>query len=86
MKADWTYHLKDPEEKERFKKYVYGNKTILERLMQIADQWEEETTSSELSQKAYDSPNWDYRQADTNGYLRCLRDFKQLLTLDQKEV
>lgn len=85
MQPDWTHHLKDPEEKERFKKYVLGNRTLLERLSSILDQWERELTSEELSPRSYESPSWAFEQADTNGYRRCLRDVQKILTLDQKE-
>jgi len=85
MQPDWTHHLKEPEEKERFKKYVQNNRTLLERLSSILDSWEKQLTSEELSQKSYDSPSWAYEQADCNGYRRCLRDVQKILTLDQKE-
>jgi hypothetical protein len=85
MQAEWTHHLKTPEEKERFKKYVLNNRTLLERLSAIVDQWNNELTSEELSPKVYESPSWGYHQADINGYRRCIRDFQKILTLDQKD-
>jgi len=85
MQPDWLHHLKDPTERERFKKYILNNRTLLERLSSILTQWENELTSSELSQKAYESPSWAFEQADCNGYRRCLRDLQIILNLDQKE-
>lgn len=38
--------------------------------------------AAELSTKVYDNPNWEYRQADANGYKRALRDVKTLTTID----
>lgn len=85
MISDWTYHLKDPEEKERFVKYIKNNRTILERLSAILLKWDNETASTEISEKSYESPSWTYKQADTNGYRRCIRDIQKLLNLDPKE-
>ena len=85
MIAEWTHHLKDPDEKERFRKYVRNNRTILERLTQISKKWEEELEDRELDKDSYDSPAWAYKQADNNGYRRCLRKLQTLLTLDQKD-
>ena len=32
----------------------------------------EATSKSKITVKSYDNPNWAYRQADVNGYLRAL--------------
>lgn len=85
MMPIWTHHLKDQDEKERFKKYVQNNRTILERLSAIANQWEDELKDKELDKDSYESPAWAYKQADNNGYRRCLRQLQLLLTLDQKD-
>jgi len=85
MQADWTHHLKDSTEKERFKKYLANNRTILERLSEILKQWEDELTAEELSETVYENPSWAAKQADINGYRRCLRHIQKILTLDHKE-
>ena len=81
MISDWTKHLK-AEEKERFRNSVYGSKTVLDRLDDLLSEYEQDLEKTEVD---YNSPNWDYRQADANGYRRCLKKIKQLITLDQEK-
>lgn len=85
MIPNWTNHLKDPDEKERFRKYVLGSKSILERQTQILDEMEEELDQLETGENQYQSPSWAALQADRNGYRRALRRIKKLNNLDQKE-
>lgn len=85
MIPNWTNHLKDPEEKERFKKYILGSKTLLERQTAIIDEMEKGLDVQESDPSQYDSPSWAALQADRNGYRRALRAIKKLNNLDQKE-
>jgi hypothetical protein len=77
--SDWTKNLK-AEEKERFKNSVYGSKLVLDRLDELLLEYEHDLEKGEID---YNSPNWDYRQADANGYRRCLKKIRTLITLDQ---
>lgn len=86
MLSVWTQHLRnDPKAKQEFEQYLKGSKTITNRVLEIIEEKEKNLTSQEISSDSYDSPNWSHKQADTNGYRRCLNDFKNLFTLDRKE-
>lgn len=85
MIPDWYTHIKDPEEKARFKQYLYGSKTILERQTAIIEKMENELDQQETDPDQYNSPAWAALQADRNGYRRALRKIKKLNNLDQKE-
>lgn len=85
MIPQWTNHLKDPEEKARFKKYIYGCKTLLERQTAIIDELESDLDSKESDPSQYNSPSWAALQADRNGYRRALRRIKQINNLDHKD-
>ncbi len=85
MISAWTDHLKDPEEKERFKKHILSSKAVLERLQELIDKIEDDYNSTELNVKIYDLPNWDYRQADMNGGRRALKTISKLINLDQQD-
>lgn len=80
MKSVWTKHLKTKEEQERFASAVLGSKIVFKRLGELLDEEEAELLKMENN---YDNPNWDYRQADVNGYRRCLRKIHNLINLDQ---
>lgn len=83
MISAWTKHLKTEEEKVRFKSSVLGSKIVLERLQEIIKEVEDDLDKTELNTKIYDIPNWDYRQADMNGFRRALKTIDKIITLDQ---
>jgi len=83
MISAWTKHLKTEEEKERFKNSVLGSKLVLKRLQELLKEVEDDLDNVELNTKIYDLPNWDYRQADNNGFRRALKTINKILTIDQ---
>lgn len=86
MLPNWTNHLKTEDEKKRFRAYLHNNRGVLDRLLEICQDMERDLEVRELDADYYDSPSWAARQADNNGYRRCLRIMKNLLTLDQGKV
>lgn len=85
MIPNWTNHLKDPEEKERFRKYILSSRSVLDRQLELMKGKEIELNSSETDPSSYDSPSWACHQAHKNGYRECLQWMTKLLTLDPKE-
>jgi len=85
MISAWTKHLKTEEDKERFKNKLKGSKVVLERLQELLDEEKSGLETAEISSKIYDSPNWDYKQAHTNGFKAALKMVSKLITLDPKE-
>lgn len=85
MMPRWTNHLSTEEEKKKFRAYLYGSKSVFERLEAQLQAMEDSVDSKELDERQYDTPSWAARQADINGYRRCLRQWKQFITLDQKD-
>ena len=83
MISKWTSHLQTDKEKEDFQKEVYSAKRVLERLSKIVEEMDEEADRIETNPKFYELPNWDYRQANNNGYRRCLSILRKITTLDQ---
>ncbi len=85
MQSAWTKHLKTEEEKAKFAGSLFSAKLVLERQTEIIKEMERSANAVDLSISSYDSPSWAYKAADTNGYLRALRDIKQLNNLDQQK-
>lgn len=85
MKTVWTQHIKDPEEKAKFEEGVRHNRWILDHLKSILDKMDKDFERAELSPKMYDLPNWENRQAHSNGYRQCLNSIRNLINLDQEE-
>lgn len=85
MKTIWTQHLDTEEERVKFEESLRGSRWLLDRLNEILLSLERGLDKQEMSPRAYDEPNWDYRQAHCNGYRQCLQTMKDLITLDRKE-
>lgn len=83
MNVAWTKHLKTEEEKELYRQSLFRVKWVLNDLKELVDSNDSALESGEISPKSYDNPNWAYRQAHVNGYRQALRDFKNLITIDQ---
>ncbi len=81
MISAWFKHLKTPEEQEKFKGAVLGSKVIFRRMSEILDEKEAELS---ITENDYDTLNWAYRQADANGYRRCLKEIQKLINLGNK--
>jgi len=86
MITAWTKHLKTEEDKEKFTKSLKAARHVLDRLQQLLDEERAGLESAEISPKIYETPNWDYKQAHTNGFKAALRMVSKLITLDQKET
>jgi hypothetical protein len=86
MISAWTKHLKTEEDKERFNKSLLSAKHVLDRLQELLDQEKAALETAEISPKIYDSPNWDYKQAHTNGFKSALRLVSKIINLDQKDT
>lgn len=82
MQTKWFNHL--PKDKqEDFKKMILGSAKVLDRLQEICYNV---IQNRELPPESYlDEPNWAYRQADRNGYLRAYREIAELLKLSKDQ-
>jgi len=86
MISAWTRHLKDPDDIQRFQNQLKGSKAVLSRLNDLLNIEKQGLDSAQISSKIYDSPNWDYRQAHTNGFKAALQMVSKIITLDQEEI
>jgi hypothetical protein len=80
----WTKHLKTEEEKDKFTKSLKASRYILDRLQALLDEEKAGLESAEISPKIYETPNWDYKQAHTNGFKAALKMVSKLIILDQE--
>ena len=84
MITAWTKHIKEVAEKERYQDSLKASKWILDRQTELLNEMDDALQNQEISPKAYDNPNWDYKQAHCNGYKQAIRDVKRLINLDPK--
>jgi hypothetical protein len=83
MDLNWTRHLKDPAEVDRFQNEILRSKDVLKRLQEIIQEKHDSIENVELSLEAYNNPNWAYRQAHVNGYKSAIKRFVKLLDLEK---
>lgn len=85
MYTKWTQHLKDDEEKARFRNQVFSAKPVLERLYSILEEQEKSLDRNEIDPTSFSNPNWAYLQAFKNGDRFRLNYLKTLIDLDQQK-
>ena len=86
MITAWTKHIRDdPEGKEQFERRVRSAKWILDHQASLLREMDQTFERAELSPRAYDQPNWEYRQAHSYGYRQALQSVLKLITLDHEE-
>jgi hypothetical protein len=81
MKDIWTRHLSTPEDKEQFRKSI--SRQTVKRLDDIVGILLNDLEKSEISPKNYDTPNWAYKQAHSNGYKQAMSTIKSILDLGE---
>ena len=84
LATEWTKHLKDPEAKADFEKLLRNSTISLGRLREIVEEKLNALDRSEVKTEVYDSPNWAYKQADTNGARRVLMNLLAMLDFTKK--
>lgn len=75
----WTKHLKDEEERKKFKDYVLTSNGVLNRLETILkDKMEMREVFKE---EDFKSNSWAYEAADRNGYNRALIEVLNIISI-----
>lgn len=80
----WTQGAKSLEEKENIKKEIYGAQPVLDRLGIMIQKELDALEVAEISPKFYETPNWDYKQAHTNGFKSAIRMVLKIINLDDQ--
>lgn len=75
----WTKNLKEIDDIKKFEDAFRASTPVLERLNELLNQMESETTDKEMSSKIYDSPNWSHRQAHFNGFKSAINMVNRLI-------
>lgn len=83
MKTQWIQHCKSDAEKEDYTNSLMRAKWVLDDLSKLVQSNLNSRETAEISPKTYESPNWGYMQAHNNGYKQALKDFLNLINLDQ---
>lgn len=85
MITAWTKDCKSEEEKKQLETTIRNSPVVLDRLSELMQEDFDSIAKTEVGSKVYDNANWAFKQADVNGYKRCLLNYITLLTLDLKE-
>lgn len=79
MKTVWTHGLKaDDTKKDVEEAYAQGG-LLRRRLSELLQEKMESEVVARTKREDYDSPSWPFKQADSCGYLRALREIISLI-------
>ena len=78
MHIIWGSHIEDAEERDDFIKYVKNSSSLLDRMTDILTKKIEAADATRLLKKNFDMASWAYDQADTNGYIRALKEIRAI--------
>lgn len=79
MKTEWTKGVQDAQLVLDIKGNFKGSIVIRNRLSKMLNSKIDAAYRQSRSKEGYDSPNWAYKQADTQGYNRALSEIISLL-------
>ena len=78
MKTNWIAGLKGREKESMVGAYE-RSLLVRKKLKEIIEGKLESEAKSARSKEGYDSPNWAYKQADTQGYYRAMHEILSLI-------
>ena len=79
MIKNWTIGVTSEEVKKDIITEFNTSGHLRRRLIEIAEKKKESALKNNISDKAYDNPNWAYKQADLSGYMRALDEICEFL-------
>ncbi len=79
MKTSITAGVSDEGLIKEIRMNFISSSVIRRRIVDLIRKMEESAYASSVAKVGYDNPNWTYKQADTVGYIRALRDVSGLL-------
>jgi hypothetical protein len=82
VKIEWFKDIKDPKERDEFKKIVSGSKIVLDKAIKICYNYINSAEKVKLAD--FDSPSWAYRQAYLAGRNSAFHDLIEVLTVDDE--
>lgn len=80
MKTDWLRGIPNNNEKEALEYVLKNNHILVKRILELLDQYSEEEARQQSSLSQYDSPSWQFLQADRNGAIRALKKVRSLFS------
>ena len=79
LDSRWTRHL-EPDQIEKFKQALLNDTLVLGRLYAILEEIQDKYNRLDMSEKDFDTPNWEYRTAFRNGQKSQLNEIKALIS------
>lgn len=86
MITQWFTHLATEKEQSEFKKTVESSKSVLDHLRVLLKREKTALEAAEINPKFYETPNWDYKQAYSNGFKAGLAFIDNIINLDQRII
>lgn len=79
MKSSIVAGITDEGLEKEVRMNFLSSSIIRKRIRELISNKETSAYKDSVSSSAYDNPNWAFKQADTAGYIRALREIASLL-------
>lgn len=79
MKTVWYTGLKSDDVKEDIVEAYNKSKLLRRRLTEVIQEKMDTEIVARTKREDYESPSWPYKQADSSGYLRALREIISII-------
>lgn len=81
VKTVWIQDLKTETERKEFAEFVLSSKKVLDKLKEIC--YNNIKSGEKVTEKDFETPNWDYKAAFRAGKSAALREIIEILTVDK---
>lgn len=82
MITAWTQDCTSLDEKDQLQKTIYSSQPVLDLLAKMVRKELASLEVAEISPQFYETPNWDYKQAHTNGFKSAIRMVLKIINLE----
>jgi hypothetical protein len=79
MKTSWTSDVKDDQLKAEIISAFKSSTVLRKRLIKMLDDKEEKKQRECMNSKSYEKNNWGFQMADSQGYMRALKEIINLI-------
>lgn len=86
LPLEWLKSLHTDKERQDFEEVLRNSTMVVDRLIELLDEWDAELTNKDLKETDFDTPNWEVKQAARIGDRRRIKKLRDLFSFRTKRV
>lgn len=83
---EWLKSLHTDKERQDFEEVLRNSTMVVDRLIELLDEWDADLTNKDLREADFDTPNWEVKQAARIGDRRRIKKLRDLFSFRTKRV